>query len=127
MLDKNDADPTIPKSSIPKYCEARRRPYRFSRCVDGRGSCRFSVALSAEAPFRRKFSSIFDTLCHGEFDFDRLLQALYEYQPGESEQMEGWEVYGLDCTPNERAEAETLEDRGSLKTQKEKQVRYNHK
>lgn len=41
--------------------------------------------------------------------------------------MEGWEVFGLDCTPNERAEAETLEDRGSLKTQKEKQVRYNHK
>jgi hypothetical protein len=85
------------------------------------------VALSEEAPFRRKFSSIFDTLCHGEFDFDRLLQTLYECQPGESEQMEGWEVYGLDCTPNERAEAETLEDRGSLKTQKDEPVRYGHK
>jgi hypothetical protein len=85
------------------------------------------VALSEETPFRRKFSSIFDTLVHGEIDFDLLPQALIEYQPGNSEQIAGYEVNALDCTPNEREEAETLEDRGSLKTQKDEPVRYGHK
>jgi hypothetical protein len=85
------------------------------------------VALSEETPFRRKFSSIFDTLRHGEFDFDLLLPALYEYQPADSEELAGCEVYGLDCTPNEREEAETLEGRVSLKAQKEDPVRYGHK
>ena len=72
------------------------------------------VALSEDTPFRRKFSSIFDTLLHAEFDFDFLLQALFEYQPEGSEQIAGYGLYALDCTPNEREEAETLEDRGSL-------------
>ena len=85
------------------------------------------VALSEETPFRRKFSSIFDTLLHGEIDFDLLLQALFECQPGNSEQIADYELYGLDCTPNEREEAETLEDRGSLKTEKNEPVRYGHK
>jgi hypothetical protein len=85
------------------------------------------VALSEETPFRRKFSSIFDTLRHGEIDFDLLLAVLYEYQPANSEELAGCEAYGLDCTPNEREEAETLEDRGSLKAQKDDPVRYGHK
>ncbi len=85
------------------------------------------VALSEETPFRRKFSSIFDTLRHGEIDFDLLLSALHAYQPDNSEELAGCEVYGLDSTPNEREEAETLEDRGSLKAQKEDPVRYGHK
>ena len=85
------------------------------------------VALSEETPFRRKFSSIFDTLLHGEIDFDLLLPALMEYQPGDSEQIAGYEIHALDCTPNERDEAETLEDRGSLKTEKDEPVRYGHK
>jgi hypothetical protein len=85
------------------------------------------VALSEETPYRRKFSSIFDTLHEAEFDFDQLLQALYEHQALESEQIAGYEVYALDTTPNERPEAETLADRGSLKTQKDEPVRYGHK
>jgi hypothetical protein len=85
------------------------------------------VALSEETPFRRKFSSIFDTLRQGEFDFDLLLPVLKEYQPANSEELAGCEVNALDCTPNERQEAETLEDRGSLKAQKEDPVRYGHK
>ena len=85
------------------------------------------VALSEEAPFERKFSSIFDTLLQAEFDFDQLLRALYEYQPAEAEQIAGYEVYAQDTTPNERSEAETLEDRGSLKAQKDDPVRYGHK
>jgi hypothetical protein len=85
------------------------------------------VALSEESPFRRKFSSIFDTLQQAEVDFDQLLPALYEYQPPDSEKIAGYEVYALDTTPNERPEAETLEDRGSFKTQKDEPVRYGYK
>ena len=86
------------------------------------------VALSEEAPFRRKFSSIFDTLLHSEFDFDLLLQTLLSYQPDDSDQLaDYYEVYALDCTPNDRPEAVTLEGRGSLKTLKNEPVRYGHK
>ena len=85
------------------------------------------VALSEETPFRRKFSSIFDTLLEGEFDYDLLLSALYDFQPPDSERIAGYEVYGLDTTKNERSEAETLEDRGALKAQKDDPVQYGHK
>jgi len=91
------------------------------------GHVKSPVALSEETPFRRKFSSIFDTLRHGEIDFDLLLAALYEYPPANSEELGGCEAYGLDSTPNEREEAETLEDRVCLKAQKEDEVRYGHK
>ena len=72
------------------------------------GHVDFPVALSEETPFRRKFSSIFDTLRHGEIRIE-LLHTLFEYQPDNSEELAGCEVYGLYCTPNEREEAETLE------------------
>ena len=85
------------------------------------------VALSEETLFRRKFSSLFGTLVHGEIDFGPFLQAFFEHQPDNGEQIAGFEVYGLDCTPNEREEAETQEDRGSLKAQKDEPVRYVHK
>jgi DDE superfamily endonuclease len=85
------------------------------------------VALSEEAPYERKFSSIFDTLLQAEFDFDQLIRALYEYQPADAEHIAGFEIYGHDTTPNERPEAETMEDRGSLKAQKDDLVRYGHK
>jgi hypothetical protein len=84
------------------------------------------VALSEETPFQRKFSSVYDALQHGEFDFDLLQQALLTFQPDDSEQIAGYEVYAVDCTPNERPEARTLEDRGSLKAQKNEPVRYGH-
>ncbi|NMC34984.1 MAG: hypothetical protein GYA36_21395, partial [Veillonellaceae bacterium] len=80
-----------------------------------------------EQPFRRKFSSIFDTLLQCEFDFDQLLNGLHQHQPANSETIAGYEVYAIDCTPNERPEAETLEDRGSLKSQKDEPLRYGHK
>ena len=41
--------------------------------------------------------------------------------------IEGYEVYALDTTPNERPEAETLEERVSLKSEKNEPVRYGHK
>ena len=85
------------------------------------------VALSEETPYRRKFSSVYDTLAHGEFDFDALQQTLLAYPPEDSETIAGYEIYGLDCTPNERPEAATLADRGSLKAKKHEAVRYGHK
>jgi hypothetical protein len=112
------------------YQAMRKRADAFLDLVDAltvAGHVNSAVALSEETPFRRKFSSIFDTLLQAEIDFDQLLPALYEHQPPESEKIAGYEVYGLDTTPNERPEAETLEDRGSLKTQKDEPVRYGHK
>jgi hypothetical protein len=69
------------------------------------------VALSEETPFRRKFSMVYDTLHNAELDLDRLPETLLAFQPGDSETIAGYEVYGLDATPNERPEAETLPER----------------
>ena len=85
------------------------------------------VALSEEAPFQRKFSSVYDALQHGEFDCNQLLQTLLACQPDNSEQIAGYGVYAADCTPNERSGARTLGDRGFLKAQKNEPVRYGHK
>jgi hypothetical protein len=85
------------------------------------------VALSEETPFRRKFSMVYDTLRHAVIDFDGLLHTLLAFQPGDSETMAGYEVYGLDATKNERPEAETLPERCSLKSQKDEPLVYGHK
>ena len=85
------------------------------------------VALSEETLFRRKFSSIFDTLQNVELDFDQLLPALNDYQPSDSEVIDGYELYGLDTTSNERPEAEILEEQVSLKSEKDEPVCYGHK
>ncbi len=85
------------------------------------------VALSEAAPFRRKFSMIYDVLCHAGFDFDALLNTFLDFQPEDSETIAGYAVYGLDATKNERAEAETLPERCALKSQKEDPLVYGHK
>jgi hypothetical protein len=85
------------------------------------------VALSEEAPFRRKFSMVYDTLCHAVIDFDTLLHMLLSFQPADSETIAGYEVYALDATKDERPEAETLPERCSLKTQKDEPLVYGHK
>lgn len=112
------------------YQSIRKRGDAFFDLLDAltvAGHIDSPVALSEEKPFRRKFSSIFDTLLEGEFDFDQLLSTLHTCQPTNSETIAGYAVYAVDTTPNERPEAETLEDRGSLKAQKEEPVRYGHK
>lgn len=112
------------------YQSVLKRADAFMNLLDAltvAGHVNSPVALSEEAPYERKFSSIFDTLQQTEFDFDQLLQALYEYQPADAEKIAGFEIYAEDTTPNERSEAETLEDRGSLKAQKDEIVRYGHK
>ena len=121
LLVKALSTKTMPIQQFRKtvYQSLLKRADAFFDLVDAltvAGHVNSPVALSEETPFRRKFSSIFDTLLQAEIDFDQLLPALYEHQPSDSEQIAGYEVYGLDTTPNERPEAETLEDRGSLKT-----------
>jgi hypothetical protein len=85
------------------------------------------VALSEEVPFRRKFGSIYDVLSEGRVELEPLHELLAEFQPADSEQIADYEVYGLDTTPDERPEAETLADRGLLKAQKHEPVRVGQK
>lgn len=85
------------------------------------------VALSEEIPFRRKFSSVFDVLTEGRMDIDALHPVLAEQQPDECQKIAGREIYALDTTPDEREEAETLEERCLLKAQKNAPVRVGQK
>jgi len=85
------------------------------------------VALSEEVPFRRKFSSVYDVLSEGELNSAALQTLLSEHQPDSCELLAGYEVYGLDATPDERPEAETLAERGLLKAQKNDPVRLGQK
>jgi len=85
------------------------------------------VALSEQTPYRRKFSMVYDTLCHAAIDFDALLHTLLTFQPADSETIAGYEVYGLDATKDERPDAETLPERCCLKSQKDEPLVYGHK
>jgi len=84
------------------------------------------VALSESPLFRRKFSSVYDALVHGDLGDD--LKSLFsESQDVDWETIAGYEVHAIDATPQERMAAETLEDRGALKAQQKEAVRYGHK
>ena len=84
------------------------------------------VCLSESPLFRRKFSSVYDALVHGELGTD--LKALFsDSQDVDWETIGGYEVHAIDATPNERMAAETLADRGALKAQQKEPVRYGHK
>ncbi len=85
------------------------------------------VALSEETPFRRKFSSIYDVLSEGCVEASDLHPILDKQQPSDCETIAGYEVYAIDTTPDERPEAETLEERGYLKAQKNEPVREGQK
>jgi hypothetical protein len=84
------------------------------------------VCLSESPLFRRKFSSVYDALVHGELSDD--LKALFsDSQDADWETIAGYEIHAVDATPNERMAAETLADRGALKAQQKEPVRYGHK
>ena len=84
------------------------------------------VALSESPLFRRKFSSVYDALVHGELGDD--LKTLFsDSQDAGWETIVGYEIHAIDATPNERMAAETLADRGALKAQQKEPVRYGHK
>jgi len=84
------------------------------------------VALSESPLFRRKFSSVYDALVHGELG-DELKDLFSDSQDADWETIGGYEIHAIDATPNERMSAETLADRGALKAQQKEPVRYGHK
>jgi hypothetical protein len=84
------------------------------------------VALSESPLFRRKFSSVYDALVHGELG-DELKTLFSDRQATDWETIGGYEVHAIDATPQERRSAETLADRGVLKAQQKEPVRYGHK
>jgi len=84
------------------------------------------VALSEAPLFRRKFSSVYDALTHGELS-DDLLSLFSASQDASWETIAGYEIHAVDATPSERMAAETLADRGALKAQQKQALRYGHK
>ncbi len=76
--------------------------------------------------FRRKFSSVYDALVHGDLG-DNLKNVFNNSQDDIWETIAGYEIHAIDATPNERMAAETLADRGALKAQQKEPVRYGHK
>ena len=85
------------------------------------------VALSEEKPFRRKFGSIYDVLSEARWEESKLQETLMQHQPSDCETIAGYEVHAVDTTPDERAEAETLDERVNLKAQKNAPVRVGQK
>jgi hypothetical protein len=86
------------------------------------------VALSEVKPaFRRKFSSVYDVLQHAVFDEARMRQVLQTYLPSDCQTVAGYDVYVLDATFLERAEAKTLVDRRCLRQGADAAVQYGHK
>ena len=84
------------------------------------------VCLSESPLFRRKFSSVYDALVHGELG-DELKNLFSDSQDASWETIGGYEIHAIDATPNERMSAETLADRGALKAQQKEPVCYGHK
>jgi len=85
------------------------------------------VALSEQKPFRRKFGSVYDGLENGEMDIGEILSLLPDCVPEASETIAGYKIYAVDATANEHEQAETLPDRGVLKSSKNEPMRYGHK
>jgi len=84
------------------------------------------VALSESPLFRRQYHSVYDTLEEAEFEKEALSQMLYEAGEG-YDTIAGYEMYAVDCTPDPRPESPTLEDKGYLKSGKNKPTLVGHK
>jgi hypothetical protein len=111
------------------YQKVTFRPAAILELVDAltiAGHVNSPVALSESPVFRRKFSSVYDALVHGELGDD--LKTLFcDSQDADWETIAGYEIHAMDATPDERMAAETLADRGALKAQQKEPVRYGHK
>jgi hypothetical protein len=86
-----------------------------------------SVAMSESPLFRRAYSSVYDVLTEGGVDSTALEKAWYTQQPANCETVAGYEVYGVDCTPQPRPEAPTLADAQYLKASQHAPVQVGHK
>jgi hypothetical protein len=111
------------------YQKVTWRPGAILDLVDAltvNGHVNSPVAMSESAMFRRKFSSVYDALTHGQLDVS-LKEVLINSQDAKWEKIAGYEIHAIDATPSERMAAETLPDRGALKAQQKDPVRYGHK
>ena len=111
------------------YQKVTYRPDAILDLVDAltsAGQVNSPVALSESPVFRRKFSSVYDALVHGELGAE-LKNLFGDSQDADWETIAGYEIHAIDATPNERMAAETLADRGVLKAQQKEAVRYGHK
>ncbi len=122
------------KASISEFREAVYqkviwRPAAILDLVDAltiAGHVNSPVTLSESPLFRRKFSSVYDALVHGELSDD--LKSLFSNSQDVGwETIAGYEIHAIDATPHERMAAETLADRCALKAQQKEPVRYGHK
>jgi hypothetical protein len=85
------------------------------------------VALSEEClVYRRKFHSIYDVLRHSDIREADLRQVLQAYMPQDCQCLAGYQVYVLDTTFFDRAEAKTLEDRRCLRPGLDAAVQFGH-
>jgi hypothetical protein len=90
--------------------------------IDGLSSAeqvKSPVQVSESALFRGGFSRVYDFLQNGVMNESQLRSVLYKNQPEEAERIAGYEVYGLDCSDEEHADAETLADRSQSKKGKD--------
>jgi hypothetical protein len=86
------------------------------------------VALSEVKPaFRRKFSSVYDVLEHAVFNEEALRKVLHAHLPADCQKVAGLEIYVIDATTLERAEAKTLPDRRCMRSGADAAVQYGHK
>jgi hypothetical protein len=70
---------------------------------------------------------VYDALENGKWDLEQLKDVLSASWPAGAETIAGYPVYALDSTENERAEAQTLPDRGMLKADQFDALRFGHK
>lgn len=94
--------------------------------LTGAGHIQSPVGLSEAAPFRRRFSSIYDVLQHAHNDENKVRAFLQTLVGQVSDTLGGYPVYALDTTPEERPEARTLADRGCIRRDEDHSVQYGH-
>jgi hypothetical protein len=124
----------VTKTTISEFREAvyqkvTYRPAAILDLVDAltiAGHVNSPVSMSESPVFRRKFSSVYDAMVHGDLG-DDLEDVFNNSQDDNWETIAGYEIHAIDATPNERMAAETLADRGALKAQQKDPVRYGHK
>jgi hypothetical protein len=111
------------------YQSLRRRADILFDLIDAltvAGQVSSPVALSEQKLFRRKFCSVYDGLENGEMDLGEILSLLPDCMPEGSETIAGYKIYAVDATTNEHEQAETLPDRGVLKSSQAEPIRYGH-
>ena len=96
------------------YQSIKRRKDTGLECINALSSATLvesPVAVSESPLFSRRFSSVYDWLKAGEFSDAQLSETLYKTQPSDAMQIDGYEVYAVDCTEDEHPDGKTFADR----------------